>query len=430
MSTISRVLAREVLDSRGTPTIEVDVILADGALGRALVPSGASTGSNEALELRDGDSRYGGLGVMKAVANVHREIAPAIVGLPALEQQSVDETLIRLDGTPDKSRLGGNAMVGVSIATARAAAASRRVPLYRYLSGGEPLTLPVPMFNILNGGRHAEDSTDFQEFMVVPAGFDTFREALRAGAEVYQSMKRLMRERGFGTTVGDEGGFAPGGITNRDAVGLVTDAIEGAGYIPGEHCFVALDVAASEFVQDDGTYRLQSEGITLTSEGLIDTYEAWLSDYPIISIEDGMGEADWNGWKAMTGRLGDRVSLVGDDLYTTNPALIRRGIETGASNSVLIKLNQIGTVTETLEAIRISRQTGWGTIISHRSGETEDTTVADLAVGTAAGQIKAGAPARGERTAKYNRLLRIEEELGDGAQFAGRSVYSRLTNPQ
>jgi enolase len=428
LSTISRVLAREVLDSRGTPTVEVDVILADGALGRALVPSGASTGSNEALELRDGDARFGGLGVMKAIANVHREIAPAIVGLSALEQQSVDETLIRLDGTLDKSRLGGNAMVGVSIATARAAAASSRVPLYRYLSDGEPLTLPVPMFNILNGGRHAEDSTDFQEFMVVPAGFDTFREALRAGAEVYQSMKRLMRERGFGTTVGDEGGFAPGGITNRDAVGLVTDAIEGAGYIPGEHCFVALDVAASEFVQDDGTYLLQSEGLTLTSEGLIDTYEAWLSDYPIISIEDGMGEADWDGWTAMTERLGYRVSLVGDDLYTTNPALIRRGIETGASNSVLIKLNQIGTVTETLEAIRISSQTGWGTIISHRSGETEDTTVADLAVGTAAGQIKAGAPARGERTAKYNRLLRIEEELGTGAEFAGRSVYSRLAN--
>ena len=430
MSTISRVLAREVLDSRGTPTVEVDVVLADGALGRALVPSGASTGSNEALELRDGDTRFGGLGVMKAVANVHREIAPAIVGLPALDQQSVDETMIRLDGTPDKSRLGGNAMVGVSIATARAAAASRRVPLYRYLSAGEPLTLPVPMFNILNGGRHAEDSTDFQEFMVVPAGFDTFREALRAGAEVYQSMKCLMRERGFGTTVGDEGGFAPGGITNRDAVELVTDAIEGAGYIPGEHCFVALDVAASEFVQDDGTYLLRSEGLTLTSEGLIDTYEAWLSDYPIISIEDGMGEADWNGWTAMTKRLGERVSLVGDDLYTTNPALIRRGIETEASNSVLIKLNQIGTVTETLEAIQISRQTGWGTIISHRSGETEDTTVADLAVGTAAGQIKAGAPARGERTAKYNRLLRIEEELGAGAEFAGRSVYSRLANPQ
>jgi enolase len=428
LSTISRVLAREVLDSRGTPTVEVDVILADGAIGRALVPSGASTGSNEALELRDGDARFGGLGVMKAIANVHREIAPAIVGLSALEQQSVDETLIRLDGTLDKSRLGGNAMVGVSIATARAAAASSRVPLYRYLSDGEPLTLPVPMFNILNGGRHAEDSTDFQEFMVVPAGFDTFREALRAGAEVYQSMKRLMRERGFGTTVGDEGGFAPGGITNRDAVGLVTDAIEGAGYIPGEHCFVALDVAASEFVQDDGTYLLQSEGLTLTSEGLIDTYEAWLSDYPIISIEDGMGEADWDGWTAMTERLGYRVSLVGDDLYTTNPALIRRGIETGASNSVLIKLNQIGTVTETLEAIRISSQTGWGTIISHRSGETEDTTVADLAVGTAAGQIKAGAPARGERTAKYNRLLRIEEELGTGAEFAGRSVYSRLAN--
>jgi enolase len=430
VSTISRVIAREVLDSRGTPTVEVDVILADGALGRALVPSGASTGSNEALELRDGDARFGGLGVMKAVENVHREIAPAIVGLPALEQQSVDETLIRLDGTPDKSRLGGNAMVGVSIATARAAAASRRVPLYRYLSDGEPLTLPVPMFNILNGGRHAEDSTDFQEFMVVPAGFDTFREALRAGAEVYQSMKRLMRERGFGTTVGDEGGFAPGGITNREAVGLVTDAIEGAGYIPGEHCFVALDVAASEFVQDDGTYSLQSEALSLTTEGLIDTYEAWLSDYPIISIEDGMGEADWDGWTAMTERLGDRVSLVGDDLYTTNPALIRRGIETGASNSVLIKLNQIGTVTETLEAIRISRETGWGTIISHRSGETEDTTVADLAVGTAAGQIKAGAPARGERTAKYNRLLRIEEELGAGAEFAGRGVYSRLANQQ
>jgi enolase len=430
LSTISRVIAREVLDSRGSPTVEVDVVLADGSLGRALVPSGASTGSNEALELRDGDSRYGGLGVMRAVKNVHREIAPAIVGLPALEQQAIDDTMIRLDGTPDKSRLGGNAMIGVSIATARAAAASRHVPLYRYLSSGEPLTLPVPMFNILNGGRHAEDSTDFQEFMVVPAGLGTFREALRAGAEVYQSMKRLMRERGFGTTVGDEGGFAPGGITNREAVGLVTDAIEGAGYIPGEHCFVALDVAASEFVQDDGTYRLQGEGLTLTSEGLIDTYEAWLSDYPIISIEDGMGEADWDGWTAMTGRLGDRVSLVGDDLYTTNPALIRRGIKLEASNSVLIKLNQIGTVTETLEAIRIARQTGWGTIISHRSGETEDTTVADLAVGTAAGQIKAGAPARGERTAKYNRLLRIEEELGDAAVYAGLGVYETLAGPR
>jgi enolase len=423
-------LAREVLDSRGSPTVEVDVVLADGSLGRALVPSGASTGSNEALELRDGDHRFGGLGVMRAVNNVRREIAPAIVGLPALEQQAIDETMIRLDGTPDKSRLGGNAMIGVSIATVRAAAASRRVPLYRYLSDGEPLTLPVPMFNILNGGRHAEDSTDFQEFMVVPAGLGTFREALRAGAEVYQSMKRLMRERGFGTTVGDEGGFAPGGITNREAVGLVTDAIEGAGYIPGEHCFVALDVAASEFVQDDGTYRLQSEARSLTSEGLIDTYEAWLADYPIISIEDGMGEADWDGWTAMTGRLGDRVSLVGDDLYTTNPALIRRGIEVGASNSVLIKLNQIGTVTETLEAIRIARQTGWGTIISHRSGETEDTTVADLAVGTAAGQIKAGAPARGERTAKYNRLLRIEEELGDAAVYAGLGAYETRAGPK
>ena len=429
MTAIISIHGREILDSRGNPTVEVDVVLADRSLGRALVPSGASTGSHEAVELRDGDRRFGGLGVMRAVENVHREIAPAIVGLSALEQRRIDEILIRIDGTSDKSRLGGNSMIGVSIAVARAAAVSKRVPLYRYLSGDELPALPVPMFNILNGGRHAEGSTDFQEFMVVSAGFDTLRDALRAGAEVYQSMKCLMRELGFGTTIGDEGGFAPGGITNREAVSLVTDAIRGAGYIPGEHCFVALDVAASEFVGDDGIYRLGSDGLSLTSEELIDTYEDWLSDYPIISIEDGMGEADWIGWTTMMERIGDRVNLVGDDLYTTNPALIRRGIELRASNSVLIKLNQIGTGTETLEAIRIARQIGWGTVISHRSGETEDTTVADLAVGLAAGQIKFGAPARGERTAKYNRLLRIEEELCDAAKFAGRSVYGTLAGP-
>ena len=428
MSTISHVNAREILDSRGNPTLEVDVVLTDGAVGRASAPSGASTGASEALELRDGDeSRYGGLGVLGAIAHIRQTIAPAIVGRSVLDQTALDGLMIDLDGTPGKSRLGGNALVGVSTAVAHAAAVSEGVPLYRYLADGGPCTLPVPMLNILNGGRHAENSTDFQEFMVVPAGFDTFRRAIQAGAEVYQAMKGLVRERGYATTVGDEGGFALGGSTNREAVELVTMAIEKAGYTPGDHCFVALDVAASELMNEDGRYVLAREQTTLSASELIDMYEQWVADYPIISIEDGIAEDDWAGWTESTRRLGDRVQLVGDDLYTTSPELIRRGIELQASNAVLIKLNQIGTVTETLDAVLTARQGGWGTVISHRSGETEDTTIADLAVGVAAGQIKAGAPSRGERTAKYNRLLRIEEELGSAAQFAGKGVYGTLT---
>ena len=427
MSAISRVTAREILDSRGNPTVEGDVVLSDGSLGRASAPSGASTGANEAVELRDGDqARYGGLGVLGAVANIHAEIAPAIVGYSALDQTALDNLLITLDGTPSKSRLGGNAMVAVSMAVARAAAVSKGIPLYRHLGGESPFTLPVPMFNILNGGRHAEGSTDFQEFMVVPAGVDTFREAVRVGAEVYRAMRRLVAEHGFATTVGDEGGFAPRGSTNREALELVTTAIERAGYEPGEQCFVALDVAASELAAKGGLYVLSGDGTKLTTEQLLYTYEKLVTEYPLFSIEDGMAEDDWAGWTEMTARLGNRVQTVGDDLYTTSPTLIRRGIEQKASNAVLIKLNQIGTVTETLEAVRISKQAGWGTVISHRSGETEDTTVADLAVGTAAGQLKAGAPSRGERTAKYNRLLRIEEELGGDAEYAGWRAYAHL----
>ena len=424
MSTISRVTAREVLDSRGNPTVEVDVLLSDGALGRASAPSGASTGTHEAVELRDGDaSRFGGLGVRRAISNIHTEIAPAIIGRSALDQAALDNLLIDLDGTPQKSRLGGNALVGVSVAIAQAAARSKRTPLYRYLGQGGSFTLPVPMFNILNGGKHAENSTDLQEFMVVPAGFDTFGQSVRAGAEVYHALKRVLAERGLGTNVGDEGGFAPSVATNQEALELVAQAIERAGYRPGEQCFMALDVAASELVVQDKGYSLAKEQAVLSREQMIEMYERWLGDYPLISIEDGMAEDDWDGWVAMTGRLSDRVQIVGDDLYTTSPERIQRGIEQRASNAVLVKLNQIGTVTETLEAINMAKSEGWGTVISHRSGETEDTSVADLAVGTAAGQIKAGAPSRGERTAKYNRLLRIEEELREQADFAGRSVY-------
>ncbi len=424
MSTVSRVVAREVLDSRGNPTVEVDVVLSSGHLGRASVPSGASTGSNEALELRDGDaSRFGRQGVLRAVENIRQEIAPAIIGRSVLDQKALDRLLIELDGTSNKSRLGGNAILGVSMAIAHAAALSQGVPLYRYIGDGGPFTLPAPMFNILNGGRHAEGSTDLQEFMVVPAGVSSFREAVRAGAEVYHALKSILRDRGLGTTVGDEGGFAPSVASNRDALDLVFQAIQKAGYAPGRECFIALDVAANELAVEDGSYALRKEHVVLSPQELIDTYAQWLKEYPIVSIEDGMGERDWDGWVAMTAQLGDRVQLVGDDLYTTNPRLIRTGIQKKASNAVLVKLNQIGTVTETLDAVSTARQTGWGTVISHRSGETEDTTIADLAVGIAAGQIKAGAPSRGERTAKYNRLLRIEEELGGEAHYAGKSVY-------
>ena len=416
MTTISDVKAREVLDSRGNPTVEVDVSLSDGAIGSALVPSGASTGANEALELRDGDaSRFNGKGVVNALANIHERIKPAVVGHSALDQEALDGLMLELDGTPNKSSLGANAILGVSMAAARAAAQSAGKPLYAHLGGGGALTLPVPMLNIINGGAHAAGSTDFQEFMVVPAGFDTFRDALRAGVEIYHALAAILGERGFSTSVGDEGGFAPALDDNQDAVALVIEAIERAKYIPGEQCFIALDVAASELSKDE-----------YPSDRLIGIYEDWVGRYPIVSIEDGIAEDDWDDWQALSNAIGGGAQLVGDDLFTTNTELIRKGIDMGAGNAVLIKLNQIGTVTETLSAVKMTQEAGWGVVISHRSGETEDTTIADLAVGTNAGQIKSGAPARGERTAKYNRLLRIEEELGDKARFAGRQVYERL----
>ena len=427
MTKVSGVRAREILDSRGNPTVEVDVTLSDGSWGRSAVPSGASTGTNEALELRDGDpSRFRGLGVLAAIGNVRDHIAPAVVGHQPLDQQEIDRLLNELDGTPDKSRLGANALLAVSMAVARALAESEGDPLYRHLNDGTPMTLPVPMFNVINGGRHAENSTDFQEFIVVPIGFDSFREALRAGVEVYRALEDLLRTRRASTTLGDEGGFAPPLSSNREAVELALAAIEGAGYLPGVQCFLAMDVAASEMILDDGRYALLREGTILRPEQLIDRYERWVAEYPIVSIEDGMAEEDWDGWRRMTRSLGDSAQLVGDDLYATNTELIRRGIESDASNAVLIKPNQIGTLTETLEAVQTSRKAGWNVVISHRSGETTDDFISDLAVATAAGQIKAGAPARGERTAKYNRLLRIEEELGGAAAYAGRSAYERF----
>jgi enolase len=412
---ISDVKAREALDSRGNPTVEVDVALSDGAVGSALVPSGASTGANEALELRDGDaSRFNGRGVLAPVENIEKHIKPAVLGMSASEQEALDSLLIEIDGTPNKSRLGANAILGVSMAVARAAAQSARKPLYAQIGGDVAVTLPVPMLNIINGGAHASGSTDFQEFMVVPAGFDTFREALRSGVEIYHALADILQGRALSTSVGDEGGFAPPLDDNRDAVALVIEAIERAGYRPGEQCFIALDVAASELNKDE-----------YPSDELIGIYEDWVAEYPIVSIEDGIAEDEWDNWQSLSSAIGGSVQLVGDDLFTTNTELIRKGISMNAGNAVLIKLNQIGTVTETLNAVKMTQEAGWGVVISHRSGETEDTTIADLAVGTNAGQIKSGAPARGERTAKYNRLLRIEEELGDRARFAGRRVYGK-----
>jgi enolase len=431
---IASVHAREILDSRGNPTLEVDVTLAGGAVGRAAVPSGASTGTHEALELRDGDpKRYGGKGVLKAIANVNGEIASAVRGLAADGQQELDRKLIELDGTPDKSRLGANAILGVSLGAAHAAAAARGEPLYRYLtrlvswSDGEPGPLPVPMCNILNGGKHAEGSTDFQEFMVMPLDAPSFAEALRMAAEVYHALGKLIHGRGLPTTVGDEGGFAPPGLSNDEAIELVTQAIEAAGYRSPEEVAVALDPATSELCQKDGSYRLAREGKTLSSDELAGLWERWCGRYPIVSIEDGMGEDDWSGWQALTQRLGSKVQIVGDDLLVTKVERIERAINERAANAVLIKLNQVGTLTETLQAIDVTRKAGWGAVISHRSGETEDTTIADLAVATGVGQIKTGAPARGERTAKYNRLLRIEEELGPAARYAGRAALANRT---
>jgi enolase len=424
-SAIRSVHAREILDSRGNPTVEVEVTLEGGAVGTAKVPSGASTGVHEALELRDGDkSRYGGKGALKAVANVNEVIGPEIAGTPATEQRTIDETMIALDGTPNKGDLGANAILGVSLAVAHAAAANAGEPLYRYLGGEEAALLPLPLFNILNGGKHAEGSTDFQEFMVAPVGAPTFAEALRMGSEVYHALFRLLHDRGLPTTVGDEGGFAPPLPRNDAAIELILEAIGNAGYRPGGDVAIALDPATSE-LEAGGRYVLAREGRTLERKELVDLWEDWCGRYPILSIEDGMAQEDWEGWRLLTERLGSRVQLVGDDIFVTNVERIRRGIEENAANSVLIKVNQIGTLTETLDAIAEARKAGWTCVISHRSGETEDTTIADLVVATGTGQIKSGAPARGERTAKYNRLLRIEEELGERTRYAGRSILVR-----
>jgi len=402
------------------------VELADGTTGQAAVPSGASTGKYEALELRDGDqSRYNGKGVLKAVKNVNQEIAAAIIGMSATDQEAIDNRLIELDGTPDKSRLGANAILGVSLAVAHAAASLLHIPLYQRLGGTAANTLPVPGMNILNGGKHASGSTDLQEFMVVPAGANTFRQALQMGTEVYHSLKKVIKDKGLDTNVGDEGGFAPTLSSNKDAIEAVVSAIEKAGYKPGKDCFIALDPAASEFYQD-GKYILSKEGASLGSEEMVDYYVNWVSNYPIISIEDGMAEDDWDGWQLITRKLGNRIMLVGDDLYVTNVKRLSKGIELAASNAILIKLNQIGTLTETIATVRMAQKAGWKAMVSHRSGETEDTTIADLAVGLYTGLIKSGAPCRSERTAKYNRLLRIEDELGRSSTFAGMKPFHDL----
>ncbi len=433
LTTIEAVTAREILDSRGNPTIQVEVLLMGGARSTAAVPSGASTGAHEAVELRDGDKRrYGGKGVLQAVANVENVIGEAIVGLDATDQVLIDETMIGLDGTPNKANLGANAILGASLAVARAAAEALQQPLYRYLGGVFARTLPVPMLNILNGGKHAENSTDFQEYMILPLGAQTFSEALRMGAEVYQGLKKVLHDRKLNTTVGDEGGFAPSLGSNRDAWEIIIAAIEVAGYKPGVDVFLGLDAASTELYQK-GKYLLAREGRTLTSAEMVDLYEKWIGEYPIITIEDGLAEDDWEGWALLRKRLGHRVQLVGDDLFVTNTTRLRRGIQEQSANSILIKLNQIGSLTETLSTIEMAKRAGFTAVVSHRSGETEDTTIADLVVATNAGQIKTGAPARSERVAKYNRLLAIEDELGtETARYAGfgafynvPSLYSR-----
>ena len=426
MSIISSIRAREILDSRGNPTVEVRVQLSDGTTGWAAVPSGASTGKYEAVELRDGDeSRFNGMGVLNAVRNVNEEIAAAITGMTVTDQEAIDHKLIELDGTPDKSRLGANAILGASLAVARAATNLQNMPLFNYMGGMTAATLPVPMMNILNGGKHATNSTDFQEFMVVPAGTSTFHHALQMGTEIYHSLKRVLKDKGLDTNVGDEGGFAPSLPSNKEAIEAVLAAIEKAGYQPGKDCFIALDPASSEFYED-GQYILAREGVSLSSEEMVAYYVRWVSSYPIISIEDGMAEDDWDGWQLLTEKVGNEILTVGDDLYVTNVDRLSKGIELGASNSILIKLNQIGTLTETTTAVQMAHQAGWAAIVSHRSGETEDTTIADLAVGLNTGLIKTGAPCRSERTAKYNRLLRIEEQLGQKATFAGMQAFSNL----
>jgi enolase len=423
MPTIERIHARQILDSRGNPTVEVEVGLDTGATGRAAVPSGASTGELEATELRDGGDQWAGKGVSRAVANVNDEIARALTGARATEQGAIDRTLIDLDGTPNKGRLGANAILGVSLAVAKAAAAEAGEPLYLFLGGTGETTLPVPMMNVLNGGAHADNKVDFQEFMVVPAGAPTFADGLQMGVEVFHALKATLKSRGLGTTVGDEGGFAPDLDSNEAALEVLMAGIEAAGYVPGTDAYIALDPATSE-LYEDGSYVLEHEGRTLSAGELADYWAEICERYPVVSLEDGMGEEDWDGWRTLTERLGSRVQLVGDDVFVTNPERLRRGIEERVGNSILVKLNQIGTLTETLETIAIAKDAGYTTVISHRSGETEDTTIADVAVATGAGQIKTGAPSRSDRVAKYNQLLRIAEELGERATYPGIEAFA------
>ncbi|MGD9788468.1 MAG: phosphopyruvate hydratase [Sulfuricellaceae bacterium] len=426
MSAIVDVIAREILDSRGNPTVEADVLLESGVIGRAAVPSGASTGSKEAIELRDGDkSRYLGKGVLKAVENVNTEICEAIIGLDAEEQSFIDKTLIDLDGTENKSRLGANAILAVSMAVAKAAAEEAGLSLYRYLGGAGPMRLPVPMMNIINGGVHASNNIDVQEFMIIPVGLPSFREALRSGAEVFHALKKLLADNGLPTTVGDEGGFAPNLKNHEEALQYIVKAIEAAGYLPGSEVAIGVDCASSEFYKD-GKYVLASEGLSLTSAEFTDYLASWADKYPVISIEDGMAENDWDGWRLLTDRLGGGIQLVGDDLFVTNAKILAEGIKQGVANSILIKVNQIGSLTETFEAIETAKRAGYTSVISHRSGETEDTTIADIAVATNAMQIKTGSASRSERIAKYNQLLRIEEEMGEAARYAGREAFHHL----
>ena len=426
MPIIENVCAREILDSRGNPTVEVDVLLDDGTVGRAAVPSGASTGVHEAVELRDGDKdRFGGKGVSKAVDNVNEAIADVIIGLDPTRQAEIDQAMIRLDGTPNKGKLGANAILGVSLAVAKAAANAVGLPLYQYLGGVNAKELPVPMMNILNGGAHADNNVDIQEFMIMPVGADSFAEALRINAEIYQALKKVLKGKGLATAVGDEGGFAPNLESNEEALQVIVEAIEKAGYKPGEQVRLAIDTAASELFED-GKYNLKGEGVVKTADEMVEWYASLCEKYPIVSIEDGLAEDDWDGWKKLTDALGKKVQLVGDDLFVTNVERLQKGIEQGVANAILIKLNQIGTLTETLDAIEMAKRAGYTAIVSHRSGETEDTTIADVVVGTNAGQIKSGAPCRTDRVAKYNQLLRIEEDLGAAAQYNGMKVFYNI----
>ncbi|MEQ1589021.1 MAG: phosphopyruvate hydratase [Gallionella sp.] len=427
MSAIVDVIAREILDSRGNPTVEADVLLESGVMGRAAVPSGASTGEKEAIELRDGDKkRYLGKGVLQAVEHVNTEIAEAIIGLDAAEQAFIDQTMIDLDGTENKSRLGANAILAVSMAVARAAAEESGLPLYRYLGGSGKMQMPVPMMNIINGGAHANNNIDMQEFMIIPVGAPTFREAVRYGAEVFHALKNLIDKKGMPTTVGDEGGFAPNLTSNESALQLIVEGIEAAGYVPGKDVAIGIDCAASEFYKD-GLYHLDAEGLHLTSAQFVDYLANWVSKYPVVTIEDGMSEHDWGGWKLLTDRLGKTIQIVGDDVFVTNTKIFREGIRQGLANSILIKINQIGTLTETFAAIEMAKRAGYTAVISHRSGETEDSTIADIAVATNALQIKTGSMSRSDRMAKYNQLLRIEEDLGETASYSGRDAYYQLS---